>query len=90
MSRKASRKGSGQLKGDELAKIMRRDSVSAAAIKMEGYLEKKAATLTGAENYQSRYFVLSGHYLRYYSDKSSLAEDPRGVYDMHTMQVLII
>ena len=87
MARKLSRKGSAQLKGDDLAKIMRRDSASASAIEMEGYLEKRATTLTGAESYQSRYFVLSGHYLRYYGDKTVLAEDPRGVYDMHTMQV---
>ena len=32
---------------------------------MEGFVEKRSTTLTGAAKYQSRYFVLSSHYLRY-------------------------
>ena len=87
-SRKASRKGSAQLKGNELMQAERRGSVVAAEIAVEGFLEKKAATLTGAEKYQSRYFVLAGHYLRYYADRQSAAEGkPKGMFDINAMQI---
>ena len=86
-SRKASRKGSAQLKGNELMQATRRGSVAAAEIVLEGFLEKKAATLTGAEKYQSRYFVLGGHYLRYYADRQSAADGkPKGMFDINAMQ----
>ena len=86
-SRKASRKGSAQLKGNELMQAARRGSVVAAEIAVEGFLEKKAATLTGAEKYQSRYFVLAGHYLRYYADRQSAADGkPKGMFDINAMQ----
>ena len=88
-SRKGSRKGSAQIKGGDLAKALRRGSVSLSETSMEGYLEKKATTLTSSQKYQSRYFVLRGHYLQYYKDKQSAsAQDPKGMFDIKTMKVI--
>ena len=87
-SRKGSRKGSAQLKGEDLTKAARRTSVSAAETQMEGFLEKKATVLTESHKFQSRYFVVAGHYFRYYADKQSMAVDqPKGMFNMYELQV---
>ena len=85
-SRKGSRKGSAQIKGTHLMRLARRNSVSGVETQMEGFLEKKSSSLKGS--YQSRYFVMAGHYLRYYPNKQSVTEEHlKGVFDMKEMQV---
>ena len=51
----------------------------AAKTLKEGYLEKN-----GSLRWQTRFFVLQGHYLRYYSDARSkgVPEKRKGVLDM--------
>ena len=48
----------------------------------EGYLEKRAATSL-MKQWQSRFFELAGHYLKYYGDKGK--EELKGTVDVASM-----
>ena len=51
----------------------------------EGYLEKQSSGLV--KKWQSRYFELSGHYLKYYEKKEEIKSDEtiKGVVDARAM-----
>ena len=60
----------------------RRKSFYESTIEMEGYLLKKPRGRT--KSWQTRYFVLAGHYLKYYADASK--SDVKAVADMNELQ----
>jgi hypothetical protein len=67
-----------------------RGSIFEQIIVKEGYLQKLSSGLLS--KWQSRYFELSGHYLKYYkkrdigSDDSFFKKELRGVIDLHEVQ----
>ena len=56
----------------------------------EGYAQKQSSGLV--KKFQSRYFVLSGHYLRYYENKDSndRNEQPKGVVDLNDVRTVAV
>ena len=56
----------------------------------EGYAQKQSSGLV--KKFQSRYFVLSGHYLRYYENKDSndRSEQPKGVVDLKDVREVAV
>jgi hypothetical protein len=79
-SRKSSR--TAVMKTDEMKKGGSRSSMFGGGVLHEGFIGKWPTTGI-IKGYQQRYFILDGHYLRYYLEKPSetTTEEPRGVYD---------
>jgi hypothetical protein len=77
-----SRKLSNKRKGSRFAKGGMRTSVFQQAVLKEGYLEKLSSGL--AKQWLSRYFELSGHYLKYYEKKETKSDVMlKGVVDLN-------
>jgi hypothetical protein len=82
MDRKSSFYGS-RRKTAAFAKSGLRGSVHGETVLKDGYLEKKASGVT--KRWQSRYFELSGHYLRYYDKKDAASESVKGAVDLKAL-----
>ena len=81
------RKSSGRgRKSSAFDKTARRASMVGQLVIKEGYLNKQASGLI--KKWQTRYFVLAGHYLKYYEKKEETKSDEtiKGVVDVRTIR----
>eukprot|EP00935_MAST-01C_sp_MAST-1C-sp1_P002874 g2874.t1 len=66
-------------------KQARRSSMMGQSVLKEGYLEKESAGML-RKKWQSRYFELSGHYLKYYENKQTMSDKTiKGTIDVKDM-----
>jgi MoxR-like ATPase len=69
------------------AKMGMRSSVFQQSILMEGYLEKQSSGIL--MKWQSRYFELSGHYLKYYQNKETKSDETlKGAVDLREISAV--
>jgi hypothetical protein len=71
----------GRRKTGAFAKAAQRGSVFQQPVLKEGYLEKQSSGMV--KKWQSRYFELSGHYIKYYEKKESKSDETlKGAVDL--------
>ena len=81
VDRKPSFHGRKQRSSSAFKADMSRQSVFKQPVLKEGYLEKQSSGLM--KKWQSRYFELSGHYLKYYEKKEGKSDDTlKGAVDL--------